>query len=220
MSTTPHYPAWDAEEMRQRICAVGRRLYDLFFVAGNDGNISVRLNADEILITPTNVSKGTMRPESLITISPQGELLDTPNGARPSSEYRMHLTIYRHRPDVRAVVHAHPPTATGFAVAGVGLDRPFLPEAVIRTGGTPLVPYTIPGGDELPQSIVPYLDGHQALLLGNHGAVAYAPTLTEALFGMETVELNARIYLTAHQLGHVNFLDEAQIAALRERYGV
>ncbi len=220
MSSKPNYPAWDAEEMRQRICAVGRRLYELFFVAGNDGNISVRLNADEIMITPTNVSKGTMHPEAMIIISPEGELLHAPNDARPSSEYRMHLTIYRHRPDVRAVVHAHPPTATGFAVAGVGMERPFLPEAVIRTGGTPLVPYAIPGGDELPQSIVPYLAEHQALLLGNHGAVAYAPTLTEALFGMETVELNARIYLTAHQLGHINFLTDAQIAALRKRYGV
>ena len=115
----------------------------------------------------------------------------------------------------------HPPkegdefevTLTSWAYGGEVVGR--LPD-----GRAVFVPYAIPGGDELPDSIVPYLAGHQALLLGNHGAVAYAPTLTEALFGMETVELNARIYLTAHQLGHINFLTDAQIAALRERYGV
>ena len=120
--------------------------------------------------------------------------------------------------DIRAVVHAHPPTATGFAVANVSLDAPFLPEVVIRTGGTPVVPYTIPGGDELPMSLVPYLKDHVALLLGNHGAVAFAPTLREAMWHMETIELNARIYLTAHQLGNIRFLDENEVEALQERY--
>ncbi|GAB4569915.1 MAG: hypothetical protein Kow0077_03230 [Anaerolineae bacterium] len=130
----------------------------------------------------------------------------------------MHLAIYRHRPDVRAVVHAHPPTATGLAVAGVGLDRVFLPEAVIRTGPIPLVPYTIPGGEELPESIVPYVRNHDALLLGNHGVVAYAADLWEAQARLETVELTARIYLAAQAAGNVNYLTEDQIAALAERY--
>lgn len=130
----------------------------------------------------------------------------------------MHLVIYQHRPDVRAVVHAHPPTATGFAVAGKGLEQPFLPEVVVRTGPTPLVPYTIPGGDELPLSLVPYLKNHDTLLIGNHGVVAYGKTLTEAHYNLETIELNARIYLTASQLGHVNYLDAEQVAALEARY--
>ncbi len=212
------YDVWDKTEYRAQICRVGKRLYDLFLIAGNDGNISVRLSDDEILITPSGVSKGLMQPDEMITIRPDGAVLSAPPDKRPSSEHRMHLTIYHHRPDVRAVVHAHPPTATGFAVAGVALDQPYLPEVVVRIGPTPLVPYTIPGGDEMPESLVPYLEGHNALLMGNHGVVAYSHSLQEALFNMETVELNARIFLTARQLGNINFLDEAQIAALKARY--
>jgi L-fuculose-phosphate aldolase len=172
-------------------------------------------------MTPANVSKGYMKPENMVKLTPDGELLDscTPE-LHASSERRMHLVIYRHRPDIRAVVHAHPPTATGFAVAHMGLDKPFLPEAVVRTGPTPLVPYTIPGGDELPNSLIPYVDQHVTLLLGNHGVVTYGPTLTEALFHLETVELNARIYLAAHQLGGVTFLNDQQVEELRTRYQI
>lgn len=213
------YEAWDEWEIRRQICEAGQRLYDLFFVAGNDGNISVRLNDDEILVTPTNISKGHMRPEQMVTMAPDGSVLPCGPDVKPSSEYRMHLTIYEHRPDIRAVVHAHPPTATGFAVANVGLDKPFLPEVVVRTGPTALVPYAIPGGHELPASLTPFLRDHQSLLLGNHGVLTYAPTLIEALFAMETVELNARIYLSAYQLGGIKYLDDEQVAALRARYG-
>jgi len=213
------YPEWDEWEVRHEICEVGHRLYQHFFVAANDGNISVRLNEHEILMTPTNVSKGYMKPEQMVKLTPDGELIDSCGTQhQASSERRMHLVIYRHRPDIRAVVHAHPPTATGFAVAHVSLDKPFLPEVVVRTGPTPLVPYTIPGGEELPMSILPYIDHHVTLLLGNHGVVAYGPTLTDALFNLETVELNARIYLVAHQLGRVTFLNEEQIEELRTRY--
>lgn len=213
------YIPWDEQQYRHEICAVGRRLYDLFFAVGNDGNISVRLSADRILITPSGVSKGLMRPEMLMIVSPEGEVLQALEGYKPSSENRMHLAIYRHRPDVRAVVHAHPPTATGLAVAGVGLDQPFLAEAVVRTGPTPLVPYVIPGGDELPNSLIPYLAEHSTLLLGNHGVVAYARTLQDAAVYLETVEFLARVYLAARQAGQVNTLSPEQVAALRERYG-
>ena len=212
------FPQWNEREMRRQICEVGRRLYQHFFVAANDGNISVRLNEREILVTPTNVGKGDLTSDMLVKITPEGQPIESNNGWRASSESRMHLMIYRERSDIRAVVHAHPPTATGFAVANVSLDAPFLPEVVIRTGGTPVVPYTIPGGDELPMSLVPYLKDHVALLLGNHGAVAFAPTLREAMWHMETIELNARIYLTAHQLGNIRFLDENEVEALQERY--
>jgi len=212
------FPPLDEAEMRHQICEVGHRLYQHFFVAANDGNISVRLNEHEILVTPANVGKGDLTPEMLVKITPEGQQIEPNNGWRASSESRMHLAIYRERRDIRAVVHAHPPTATGFAVANVGLDAPFLPEVVLRTGGTPVVPYAIPGGDELPQSIVPYLHDYVTLLLGNHGAVAYAPTLREAMWHMETIELNARIYLTAHQLGNIRFLNESEVEALQKRY--
>lgn len=214
----PVWPEWDEWNVRTEICEIGRRLYHHLFVAANDGNISVRLNEEEIIITPTNVSKGFMNPEDMVKLSLDGRLIASRTGKNASSERRMHLAIYKHRPDIRAVVHAHPPTATGLAVAGIGLDKPFLPEIVVRTGPCPLVPYAIPGGDELPDSIIPYLRDHVTLLLGNHGAVAYAPTLIDAAFNMESIELNARIFLVASQVGHINYFDEGQIAALRTRY--
>lgn len=213
-----NFPQWDEWELRRQICEVGRRLYQHFFVAANDGNISVRLNEHEIMMTPTNVSKADLQPETLVKMTLDGDLIGPVIGPGASSERRMHLAIYHERDDIRAVVHAHPPTATGFAVANFGLDRPFLPEVVVRTGATPVVPYTIPGGDELAQSMIPYIKDHVTLLLGNHGVVAYGPTLREAMFNMETIELNARIYLTAHQLGYVKYLNEEEVAALRKRY--
>lgn len=212
------YEQWDEWELREHMCVVGKRLYDLFMITSNDGNISVRLSEQELLITPTGVSKGFMKPENMIKIGPDGTIIDTRKQFHPSSEYKMHLAIYQQRPDVRAVVHAHPPTATGFAVAGVPLDKPFLPEVVVRTGPTPLVPYAIPGGEELPESLMPFIKDHDTLLLGNHGVVAYSDNLTDALFNMETVELNARIYLTAHLLRGINFLSQEQVAALESRY--
>lgn len=205
--------------LRQAICRVGRRLYDRFFVAGNDGNISVRLSADEILITPSGVSKGLMQPEMLVKIRPGGEVIEVQEGFHPSSETPMHLAIYRHRPDVRAVIHAHPPTATGFAVAGIGLDKLISPEVVVRTGLTPLVPYTMPGGEEALAALIPFLQDYQTLLMSSHGVVVYSATLESAYDMLETVEMHARIRLVAEQLGHVVELTEEQVAELRARYG-
>jgi len=187
-------------------------------VAGNDGNISIRLNDDELLITPGGVSKGMMQPEDIVKLALDGAVLASRDGKKPSSEFRMHLIVYQNRPDVRAVVHAHPPTATGFAVAGVALDTPFLPEVVVRTGPTPLVPYAIPGGEELPESMAPYVRKYDTLLMGNHGVVAYGKTMFDAMSALETVELNARIYLTAYHLGNINFLSRDQVVELRDRY--
>ena len=143
----PTWPEWDEWSVRTEICEVGQRLYHHFFVAANDGNISVRLNEDEVIITPTNFSKGFMAPEDIIKLTLDGRLIASHTGRDASSAHRMHLTIYEHRPDIRAVVHAHPPTATGLAVAGIGLDKPLLPETVARTGPCPPVPSAIPGGD-------------------------------------------------------------------------
>lgn len=204
--------------LREEICQVGRRLFDRFMVAGNDGNISARLDGDTFLITPSGVSKGEMQPDHMVIIDTDGALISAAAGRVPSSEFRIHALVYRMRPDVHAVVHAHPPTATGFAVAGIGLERPFLPEAVVRTGPTPLAPYTIPGGDELPESLVPFIPDHLTILMGNHGAIAYGPTLWDALANMETIELSARMLLTARQLGNVNYLTDEEIAALEARY--
>jgi L-fuculose-phosphate aldolase len=212
------YPPLDEWETRHAICTVGRYLYDRFLVAANDGNITVRLSDDEILATPTGVSKGMMLPENLVVITPKGEILRAREGQKPSSEIRMHLAIFQERPDVRSVVHAHPPTATGFAAAGVGLDVPIIPEVVVRTGLTPYVPYAIPGGEELPDSLRPYMKDHDTLLMGNHGVVTYGPTLQDAWEKMETVEFHARIRLVTEQLGQKVVLNEDQVKALFDRY--
>ncbi|MFC1959589.1 class II aldolase/adducin family protein [Chloroflexota bacterium] len=212
---------WNDEwSIRKEMCRVGKRLYDLFLIAGNDGNISVKLPTDELLITPTGVSKGFLEPEDMIKTTMDGAIISANEGYKMSSEYRMHLIVYAHRPDVNSVVHAHPPTATGFSVAGMSLEEPFLPEVVVRTGPTPLVPYTIPGGDELPESLVPYLEGTGALLMGNHGVVAFSESLWEALWNLETVELNAKVFLTAKQLGNVNYLTSEDVQALETRYDI
>lgn len=212
------YTPWDEYEYRRTICAVGKRLYDLFLIAGNDGNISVRLDEDRVLVTPSGISKGHLKPEDMVIVSLDGTLLSAAQGRVPSSEHRMHLVVYQNRPEIRAVVHAHPPTATGLAVAGVGLDRIFLPEAVVRTGPTPFVPYVIPGGDELPEALVPYVRENDTLLLGNHGVVAYAGGLWDAQAALETVELSAKMLLAAKAAGNVNYLSPEQVEALSERY--
>jgi L-fuculose-phosphate aldolase len=206
---------WD---IRKAICAVGRRLYELFMVAGNDGNISVRLGDDEVLITPSGVSKGMMSPEMMIRMRCNGEIVDAPSGFQPSSEHHIHLVVYQNRPEVGAVIHAHPATATGMAVAGVSMEKPFLPEGIVRIGPVPLAPYTLPGGTELADSVRPYLHIGNAVLMGNHGVLAYDKTLWGAQSNMETVELNARMLLAAMQFGNVNYLSDEDVAALKERY--
>ena len=202
----------------EEICAVGKRLYDQLMVAGNDGNISVRVGDDEVLITPSGVSKGMLTPEMMIRLRCNGEIIEAPPGFKPSSERHIHLVVYENRPEIGAVIHAHPATATGMAVAGVSMEKPFLPEGIVRIGPVPLAPYTLPGGTELSDSLIPYLHIGQALLMGNHGVLAYDSTLWGAQANMETVELNARMLLAAMQFGNVNYLTDEDVAALTERY--
>ena len=208
----------DEREIREEICAVGRRLYELFMVAGNDGNISARVGDDEVLITPSGVSKGLLKPEIMIRMRVDGEILDAPQGYRPSSECHIHLVVYQTRPEIGAVVHAHPATATGMAVAGVSMEKPFLPEGIVRIGPVPLAPYTLPGGSELADSVRPYVHVGNAVLMGNHGVLSYDRTLWGAQANMETVELNARMLLAAMQFGNVNYLSDEDVAALKARY--
>jgi len=206
------------QEIREEICAVGKRLYELFMVAGNDGNISVRLNDDEVLITPSGVSKGMLTPEMMIRMRITGEIIEAPAGFKPSSERHIHLVVYENRPEIGAVIHAHPATATGMAVAGVSMEKPFLPEGIVRIGPVPLAPYTLPGGSELADSVRPYLHMGKAVLMGNHGVLAYEQTLWGAQSNMETVELNARMLLAAKQFGNINYLSDEDVEALKERY--
>jgi L-fuculose-phosphate aldolase len=202
------------KDLRDEIVEIGRRVSDRFFVAANDGNISARLPDGSILVTPTGVSKGTMRARDLILVTPEGKVLDAAPGRRPSSETPMHLAAYRLRADVQAVVHAHPPVATGFSIAGQGLDAPILPEIVLTVGTVPLVPYGTPAGVDLQNVIEPFIPDHDSLLLANHGAVTFGDDLTQAFFRMESLELYARVLLVTRLLGSRHDFDLKEMGAL------
>jgi len=205
------------------ICEVGRRLWLRGFTASNDGNISVRLDGGRLLMTPASVCKGFMTPDMMVVTDLQGTLLEGAPGRKPSSEILMHLTVYRHRPDVKAVVHAHPPTATGFAVAGIALDRAVLAEVVTTLGSIPLAAYGTPSTQELSTTIEPFVEAHDGLLLANHGALAVGRDVFAAYYKMETIEHFARISLVARQLGREHLLSREEVErlqALRGSYGI
>ena len=207
----------DEAGLRLDVVRVCHRLYDRGLIAGPDGNVSVRLGDDAILITPSGMSKIDVTAEDLVVIDRRGDVVA--GDRRPSSELRMHLRMYDRRPDVRAVVHAHPPVATGFAVAGESFMAPVLPEVILQMGGTnggvPLVRYATPGGEALADQFDEHLAaGHHAFLMANHGATTIGATLEVAHQRMESLEHAARILLTARLLGHVNALTVADVQAL------
>ena len=201
----------ETEHLREEIVAVGRRLYERGLIGGSEGNVSARLSGGRILATPAGASKGFLSPQSLVVTDLSGRAL---GGGRASSELRMHLRIYALREDVGAVVHAHPPTATGFAIAGRPLDECVVPEVIATLGLVPIVPYGTPSTDELPERMAPWIAGHDALLLANHGAVTYAATLARAIDAMESLEQAARSLLVAHLLGRVNRLSRTEVDRL------
>jgi L-fuculose-phosphate aldolase len=201
-----------SRSLRGDIVAVCRRLYERGLIAGPDGNVSVRLAADRILVTPSAISKVDLEEADLVELSLDGTKLS--GDGSPSSEVAMHLRVYGVRADVSAVVHAHPPVATGFSVAGEGITPSVLPEVILQMGTVPLVPYATPGTESVPDAMAPYLPNHDAFLLANHGATTLGRTLAEAHQRMESLEHAARILLTARVLGRVNALDAPAVAAL------
>lgn len=208
-------------EYRQSVIEIGKLLHSKSWVAANDGNISIRLGEDRILATPTGVSKGRMNVDDLIVCDMDGKKID---GTRErTSEILMHLTIYQMRPDVNGIVHAHPPVSTGFAVAGRPLDLALLPEVIIGLGCIPLADYGLPGTPELSEALRPFIPTYDALLMANHGAVAYAEDVWKAFYKLETVEHFARITLVAELLGGPKVLPRTEVSKLldsRFRYGV
>jgi len=209
------------EQIRADIVEIGRRLFSRGFVASNDGNISVRLDEARIITTPKSVSKGFMTPDMMVVVDYSGKKIA---GDRdPSSELPMHLEIYRCRPDVNAVVHAHPPTATGFAVAGVPLTKAVLAEVVTTLGSIPIAEYGTPSTRELPDAVRKYIKAHDGMLLANHGAVTCGESAMAAYYKMETIEHFARISLVARQLGRENLLSKDEVdrlQGLRGMYGI
>ena len=200
--------------LREEIALVCRRLWERGLIAGPDGNVSARLDDGRILITPAGVSKVDVRPEHILIVDSGGDVLR--GDLRPSSEMKVHLRAYAVRPDVRAVVHAHPPTATGFAVAGEDFVVPVLPEIILQAGPVPLAPYLTPGTDALADAMVPYLAKHDAVLMANHGATTLGPSLAIAHQRMESLEHTARILLAARTLGRVRPLTTGQVRELED----
>jgi L-fuculose-phosphate aldolase len=209
------------KQHRREICIAGRWMYERGYIVACEGNLSVRLEADRILTTPTCMNKGALSPEDLVITDLDGRQL---SGHRKfSSEIAMHLLFYRMRPDVNAICHAHPPTATGFAVAGRALNQALLPEVIVGLGQIPLVQYATPGTPELSAAIEPFVPHYDALLLANHGAVTCGPDLLTAFFRMETIEHSAKITLAAEMAGEPVLLSSREVAKLmaaRPRYFV
>ena len=208
-------------QVREEIVRIGRLMFDKGWIAACDGNISVRLPGQTILTTPAGTCKGMLKPEDLIVCDRQGRKLQ--GDREPTSEIEMHLRIYDTRPDSMAVVHAHPPAATGFAAAGRELNLGLLPEVIVGLGSVPLAAYGTPGTPRLSEGMLPYLEKYDAMLLANHGAVAFGENLSQAFFRMDTVEHFARIALVAELVGGAKPLPRAEIATLcaaRRRYGV
>ena len=209
------------EQLRADIVEAGRRMDARGYVASNDGNISTRIDKGRLLTTPKSVPKGYMTPDMMVIVDYEGKKLA---GDRdPSSELPMHLEIYRNRPDVNAVVHAHPPTATGFATAGVPLTRAVLAEVVTTLGSIPIAEYGTPSTAELPAAVRKYIKAHDGMLLANHGAVTCGTDVMSAYYKMETIEHFAKISLVARLLGGENLISREEVErlqGLRGMYGI
>lgn len=206
--------------IKSDIVAAGRRLYERGLVASNDGNISVR-EGESVWATPTNVSKGAMTEDMLVRLDLDGNVLE--GRLKPSSEIKMHLAIYRANPDLRAVVHAHPPAGTAFASAGLPLDSAILQETVVQLGVVPLAPYALPGTQELAESCAPLCREYNAALLEYHGATTWGESLTQALHRMESVEYYAQILMKLRLMGAERPMTREQVnglLSLRPAWGV
>src|SRR5437773_3021347 len=207
-------------QIKQQICEIGRRVYAKGFAAANDGNISVRLNDKEILCTPTMVCKGFMKCEDMCKVDYEGKQLA---GTRKrSSEILLHLAVYKQRPDVRAIVHCHPPHATAFAVAGERIPQCVLPEVEVFLGEVPTAVYETPGTQKFADTIVPHLKSSNTIILANHGTVTFGPDLEKAYFNSEIIDAYCRILILSRLLGRVNYFDEQktkELLDLKKRLG-
>ena len=209
----------DESQARKLIVEIGKLLYERSYVVSSDGNVSIRLDDDRVLATPTMTCKGRMTEEGLALTDIEGKPL---SDKRASSELAMHLLIYKMRPDIRAVCHAHPPHGTAFAVAGLAIDKPILSEVILTLGCVPITDYGTPSTNELTEAMRPFVEHHNALLMANHGAVAYGADLWQAFDRLETLEHTAKIAILAKALGGANDLPQDAIEKLidiREKAG-
>src|SRR5262245_13818425 len=207
-------------KIKEQICEIGRRVYDKGFAAANDGNISVRLSDKEVMCTPTMISKGFMKPEDICKVDYEGK--QTAGTRKRSSEILLHLSVYKHRPDVQACVHCHPPHATAFAVAQEPIPKCVLPEVEVFLGEVPVARYETPGGQKFAETIVPYLKDCNTVILANHGTISFGPDLEKAYWNTEIIDAYCKILILARQLGRVNYFSEQQtkeLLDLKKRLG-
>ncbi|PIE33449.1 aldolase [candidate division KSB3 bacterium] len=208
-------------EHKVDIVTVGKMMYERRYIIAGDGNLSIRLDENTILATPTTLCKGLLAPDQIVKLDIEGNVLD--GEYQPSSEIKMHLAAYQTRPDISAVVHAHPPISTGFAVAGIPLDQLILAEMVVNFGSIPLAPYYSPSTEELAQSVAEKVKCHDAVLMANHGVMTIGPDLYTTYHRLEMVEQFASISLVAHLLGKMQTFSPQQLQdlqVLREKSGV
>jgi L-fuculose-phosphate aldolase len=207
-------------KIKEQICEIGRRVYAKGFAAANDGNISYRIGENEVMCSPTMVSKGFMKPEDICKVDLEGKQLA---GTRKrSSEILLHLSVYKHRPDIKAVVHCHPPHATAFAVAGVPIPQCVLPEVEVFLGDVPMAVYDTPGTQKFADTIVPHLKASNTIILASHGTVTFGPDLEKAYWNSEIIDAYCRILILARQLGNVNYFTPQQtreLLDLKKRLG-
>lgn len=202
----------NVDQLKEQICDIAKRVYSSGFVAANDGNISMRIGKDEFLTTPTGISKGYLSPEMIVKVNSLGEVLE--GTYKPSSEIKVHLKVYAERPDVGAVVHAHPPFATVYAIAGKPLEKNLLPETIFALGSVPIAEYAIPGSQELADGMTRYLQRHDAILLQNHGTVTVGPDVVSAFYKLETLEFYAKITFLTGLINGQNELPKEEIEKL------
>jgi len=203
-------------EIKKQMVDIGRRVYDRGMVAANDGNFSVKVGPNEFYCTPTGVSKGFLTPDMICKVDKEGKVIQAQGNYRPSSEIKMHMRVYKERPDVNAVVHAHPMYATSFAIAGIPLTEPIMPEAIINLGCVPIAAYGTPSTDEIPDEVSKYLQYYDSVLLENHGALSYSDSLLSAYYKMESLEFYAQLLFLSKQLGGPKHLSDSQVQRLYE----
>ncbi|MCH7988139.1 MAG: class II aldolase/adducin family protein [Planctomycetes bacterium] len=201
-------------KLKEQICEIGRRVYNKGFAAANDGNISIRVGENEVLCSPTMICKGFMTPEDICAVDLDGNQIA--GKRKRTSEVLLHLTIMKHRPDVKAVVHCHPPHATAFAVAGEAIPQCVLPEVEVFMGEIPIAPYETPGGQKFADTVIPFLEATNTIILRNHGTVSFGKDLQEAYWKTEILDAYCRILLLAKQVGKIEYFDERETHELLE----
>ena len=198
--------------LKEQICEIGRRVYSKGFAAANDGNLSIRVGENEVLCSPTMICKGFMTPDDICAVDLDGNQIA--GTKKRTSEILLHLTIMKHRPDVGAVVHCHPPHATAFAVAGEAIPQCVLPEVEVFMGEVPIAPYETPGGQSFADTVLPFLNATNTIILRNHGTVSFGNNLEEAYWKTEILDAYCRILLLSKQLGGITYFSEGQTREL------